>query len=240
MPDQPHFHPPTPRLIVTIGLHGSASTWVYNIARELMIAARGEEQAAAIAGESVQAVVADSRLAGRYVVWKAHHGGPDWEVFAWLSRATVVLSVRDPRDAAVSMMRRFAVEATPALRGIAQDCRRALQCADAGCPVLRYEDRFFDDPTTVAMLARLIGAEVPAETEARIFERYRTAAVRAFADNLEALPAERLRIDPVTQILRGHIGDGRIGKWREHLDPAQQREATAYFAPFLERFGYSA
>ncbi len=246
MPDQPSV-PPTPRLIVTIGLHSSASTWVYNTVRELMIARFGGEQISAIFAETVEEMIADRSLAGRHVVWKTHHGGPNWEAFAWLSRATAVLSVRDPRDAAVSLMQRFAVETKPAMGAIGQDCLRAMQCADAGCPVLRYEDRFFEDAETVGKLARAIGAEVSAKARARIFERYRTEAVSAFADNLAGLSTARVsgsvgssQFDRVTQIHTAHIGNGRIGKWRETLPPAQQREATDYFAPFLRRFGYDA
>ena len=247
MPDPLSLLPSPPRLIITIGLHSSASTWVYNTVRELMIACYGGEQIGAIFAESVEEMIADRSLAGRHVVWKTHHGGPHWEVFAWLSRAIVVLSVRDPRDASVSLMHRFAVETKPAMLAIGQDCRRAMQCADAGYPLLRYEDGFFDDPATVGTLARLIGAEASPEAQARVFERYRTEAVRAFADNLAALPAERVsgsvggsQFDRVTQIHRTHIGNGSIGKWREYLSPAQQRAATDYFAPFLTRFGYAA
>jgi hypothetical protein len=237
MPDPLSLLPSPPRLIITIGLHSSASTWVYNTVRELMIACHGGEQIAAIFAESVEEMIADRSLAGRHVVWKTHHGGPHWEVFAWLSRATVVLSVRDPRDAAVSLMQRFAVDAKLALQTIGQDCRCAMQCADAGHPVLRYEDHFFDDPATVGMLARLIGAEASADAQARIFKRYRTEAVHAVAERISGA-AGSLQFDRLTQIHRGHIGNGRIGKWREYLPPAQQREATDYFAPFLKRFGY--
>ena len=35
---------PPPGLIATIGLHGSASTWVFNVVRELMIDALGESR----------------------------------------------------------------------------------------------------------------------------------------------------------------------------------------------------
>src|SRR5258708_10162417 len=105
--------PPTPRLIVTIGLHSSASTWVYNTVRELMIAYYGGEQISAIFAESVEEMIADRTLAGRHVVWKTHHGGPHWEVFAWLSQASAVLIVRGPRDAAVCLLQRFAVETEP-------------------------------------------------------------------------------------------------------------------------------
>jgi len=239
MPDPPSPLQSSPRLIITIGLHSSASTWVYNTVRELMIAWYGGEQIAAIFAESAEEMIADASLAGRHVVWKTHHGGPHWEVFAWLSRATAVLSVRDPRDAAVSLMRRFAVDAKPAVQAIGRDCRRAMQCADAGYAVLRYEDGFFDDPATVGALARLIGAQASAEAQACIFERYRTEAVRAVAERISGAVGG-LPFDPVTQIHRGHIGDGRTGKWREYLPPAQQREATEYFTPFLKRFGYDA
>jgi len=60
------------------------------------------------------------------------------------------------------------------------------------------------------------------------------------------LPAERLKGDPtadlydeVTQIHRGHIGDGSVGKWRHQLTAEQQEALTAHFAPFLAKFGYA-
>ena len=35
--------PSAARVIVTVGFHGSASTWAFNVARELMIAALGAD-----------------------------------------------------------------------------------------------------------------------------------------------------------------------------------------------------
>jgi hypothetical protein len=71
--------------------------------------------------------------------------------------------------------------------------------------------------------------------------------VRAFAAAVPTLPPGRLAgdgktlvFDNVTQIHRTHIGDGRVGKWRDHLTPQQQRALTRHFAPFFERFGYQA
>jgi len=244
--DTPAFAVTGPRIVITIGVHGSASTWVFNVARELMIAAFGAEQVLTFFSDNPAEVIGKRELLGRRAVWKSHHGGPNWDVFAWLSGARVVLSVRDPRDAALSLVERFGMELGPALKGIGDDCRRALQCAAAGCPVLRYEDHYFEEPATVAHLARAIGVEVSAATCARIFDTYRTDAVRAFAAGLEGLPDERRSGSPgnflhdrVTQIHHTHIGDGRVGKWRERIDPAQHAQVTAFFAPFLQRFGYS-
>ena len=61
-----------------------------------------------------------------------------------------------------------------------------------------------------------------------------------YADKMEDVPesAGRIVMDPVTQIHRNHIGDGRSGKWRDLPGPAQA-ELTRFFRPFLDRWGYS-
>jgi hypothetical protein len=45
-----------PRLIATIGLHGSASTWVFNVVRELLVAALGEQQVLAVYADKMEDV----------------------------------------------------------------------------------------------------------------------------------------------------------------------------------------
>jgi hypothetical protein len=235
----------TPRLVATVGIHGSASTWVFNVVRELMIAALGAEKVLSVYADDVPGLIADHALTGRHVVLKSHYGGTGWDSLIWLSRAPIFLSVRDPRDAAISLAQRFATPLMDAARGIAQDCRRLERCADAGHPVLRYEDRFFDDAGMPGRIAERLGLIVDAGVRQAIFDRYTTAATQAFAANIGDLPPERVlqtphtTVDQVTQIHRTHIGDGRVGKWQELLDPRNAAEITRYFAPFLERFGYS-
>jgi hypothetical protein len=41
-----------PKLIATVRLHGSASTWMFNVVRELMIAAAGKDRVAAFYAEN--------------------------------------------------------------------------------------------------------------------------------------------------------------------------------------------
>ncbi len=108
---------------------------------------------------------------------------------------------------------------------------------------MRYEDQFFDCAANVERLAQALGVCVPPPMIQAIFGRYCTDAVRAFARRLGDLPPERLTMvqsfmmDRVTQILSPHIGDMRIGKWRDL--PGQARaELTRVFRPFLDRFGY--
>lgn len=231
--------------VVTIGLHGSASTWVFNVVRELMEAAFGSDAVFSLYAENAADILGDPQLPGRRVVWKTHSGGPSWDGFVWLARPRVILSIRDPRDGVVSLMRRFGAAFRASIQAVAQDCRRALRCAEAGALLLRYEDRFFDDPAAVERLATELGLDLPPQRCRAIFETYRTEKVREFAASLDSLPAERLagdgtidRLDRLTQFHRTHIDDGRIGKWRD-LDPSQQELLTRTFAPFLDRFGYS-
>jgi hypothetical protein len=233
-----------PRLVLTVGVHGSASTWVFNVVRELMVAACGVNAVAACYAARPEDLAAASATDARVLVGKTH-GWPGLETFARERGAVVIVSIRDPRDAVFSLMQRFGDTLDVAVSGVARDFQCARRCALAGHPLLRYEDRFFDDPATVRRIATHIGAAVTEATLAAIFAQYRTDAVRAIAAGVRALPAEqrlgdglRLFVDRHTLITHGHIGDGRIGKWRELANPELRGQLTQFFAPFLFRYGY--
>jgi hypothetical protein len=231
-----------PRRIVTLGLHGSASTFVFNATRELLVATHG---AAAVHPCHASRAEEFPLREARHVIAKSH-AWPGLAAFARAHQVDTVISVRDPRDAMLSLMQRFGMNFISALHGIARDCNTAMACTDSGFPVLRYEDRFFEHPATVALLARKLQLDAPPETLARIFAAYTTAAVRAYAAGVAALPpAQRsgsgdFWYENVTQITSKHIGDGRQGKWRNLLDASQQAQATQVFAPFLLKYGYPA
>jgi hypothetical protein len=224
----------------TVGLHGSASTWVFNVVRELTAAALGEERVAPIYADEVAQLPAGET---RALVIKSHHGSV--ELDAWLAarRARIVLSARDPRDCCISMAKRFEAPLGATVRWLAADCNRIARLAASGYPLLRYEDRFFERFEAVGFVARTLGVDLAPAILADVFERYRTESVRAFARTIADMPDERVtwvgksKMDRVTQIHAPHIGDGRVGKWRD-LPPAAQAEITRVFAPFLRRFGY--
>ncbi len=131
------------------------------------------------------------------------------ELDAWLAQhgARVLISVRDPRDAAVSMAQRFAAPLAHTVRWLVDDCNRLLRLPPYGSSLLRYEDRFFEDPATIKGLAYTLGLRPTPAIVAAIFARYRTDAVRAFAQTLTARPTGRVTMvgqfpmDPVTRIL---------------------------------------
>jgi hypothetical protein len=224
-------------------MHASASTWVFNVARELLIAAVGDAQVLTFYADQPAQMPDETARAARHLVIKSHHGSAELDAWLAAAPARIVLSMRDPRDACISMSQRFKAPLNHTVRWIANDCNRLLRLAPQSHPLLRYEDRFFDDPTAADRLAHALGLRpAPAVIEA-IFSRYRTEAVRSFAQKLGDLPPERLTpvasfmMDRVTQILAPHIGDARSGKWRD-LPVPLQAELTRMFAPFLDRFGY--
>jgi hypothetical protein len=231
-------------MVATIGLHGSASTWVFNVARELLAAARGDAGVLAVYGDRIEDLPTEADRPGRCVVLKSHHGSTELDAALAAAHARLLLSVRDPRDAAVSMARRFRSPLDQAAQWIANDCRRMAGLVAGGHMLLRYEDRFFDDPAAPARIARALGIDTSPAACAVIFARYSTEAVRRFATHLDALPPERLvsfgptTMDKVTQIHRTHVGDALSGKWRDLPAPARNG-LTRFLAPFLGPLGYA-
>jgi hypothetical protein len=142
------------------------------------------------------------------------------------------------------MMQRFGVTFDLATLAIARAMARVAEAVPAGYPGLRYEDRFFDRPETVAALAQYIGVKLQPTELARIFDTYTTEHMSQFAASLNTLPPERIKSGPqttyddVTQIHRTHIGDQRVGKWREAFDGAQHKIVSERFAPYLRAFNY--
>jgi hypothetical protein len=230
-----------PRVVATIGLHGSASTWVFNVARELMADVPGLLHGYA---DKVQQVPGDALNGAAPVVLKSHSGSEELDRWLLDVGATVLLSVRDPRDASISLVQRFRNPLAVSAAAVKRDCAWVARWLDRGCPIFRYEERFFEQPGSVDQVAGLVAAQSSPETRAAIFARYGTEAVRKTAASLVQQDPATLRqigpfrMDRVSQILETHIGDGRSGKWRG-LPPAVQAELTLVFAPFLARFGYA-
>ena len=233
----------SPLLVATIGLHGSASTWVFNVARELLISHFGEASVLTYYADQIGQIPDDAARAGRHLIIKSHHGSPALDDWLRKAGARIVLSIRDPRDASISMAQRFKAPLLRATQWLQNDCHRVMRVVQNSSLLLRYEERFFEKPESVLRLTDAIGIEPKKEDIGPIFARYRTAAVREFAASLASLPPERLTkvgpfaMDTVTQILAPHIGDTRSEKWRE-LSQTTQRLTTAHFQSFIEAMGY--
>lgn len=229
-----------------VGLHGSASTWAFNIAREQLAAAYGETSVYGFSTERTSDVLQDRQCLKHHVLWKVHAGDAWTEGLMHLAQARVVVTIRDPRDALLSFSRRFEPVLERGVRVLQRDCLRARAAVTAGALVLRYEEDFMDDRRAIERIADHLGLTPSPALNAALLERYCTASVRTFAGRVKDLPADRLvdgyqgdQYDRVTHIHANHIGAARAGGWREAWRDADAAQVTAAFAEFLDHFGYA-
>ena len=92
-----------------------------------------------------------------------------------------------------------------------------MHLAALGHPILRYEDRFFDQPQTVALIGRWLWQTLSPSAIETISDRYSTETVRDLAAQVPTRPPDRMRavagrhIDRLTQLHSAHIGSAHIG-----------------------------
>jgi hypothetical protein len=132
------------------------------------------------------------------------------------------------------------------------DCieRSAMACIrranDPRALLLRYEDGFTDDPTIAERLANAMGYALSAADYGRIFAETRREVVDAYiaelnrsGEVLHQLSGDDF-LDPVTHWHKHHAGrTGRVGAWREGLDPDEVKVIEDSFADRMAPWGYS-
>jgi hypothetical protein len=235
--------PPPPRLVLCAGQFGSGSTWVFNAVRTLLAHATGQVEIRGLFADSLRDLPEFTRLGAPLVV-KAHRPDRSLRVLGAIYRAPMVVSVRDPRDAVVSMAQRFGEPVPDCIRAVA-DCARHLMLLreQPRVLVLRYEDGFTTAPGTVARLAAFLRLTVAEAACAAIAAALTPDRVRETVAALEqagvygATPDPR-RHDPKTLWHPGHVGDGRVGKYREALAPEAAAQVLAATAAYCRAFGY--
>ena len=231
----------------TLGVPGSASTWVFNVVRELQMIQFGPKRVHSFFNRSVEKIwdfLIQHPHADVALVWKLHEANRFWSQFLIENKIGLLLSVRDPRDAMLSLMERFGESYDGALHRVSDSMQSITNAVNYEHMWLRYEDRFFDRTETVAAIAEYLGVVMPEGEQERIFSTYQTIAIRSFAEHIENLLPSRLkgdeatRYDETTQIHRTHIGDQKIGKWRDRFSMDERHRLTSHFEPFLSSMGY--
>ncbi|MBW8270019.1 sulfotransferase domain-containing protein [Caldovatus aquaticus] len=232
-----------PRLTLCAGQYGSGSTWVFNAVRGLLAQATGRGEIPGFYADSLRDLPEFTRVGAPLVV-KAHRPDRSLRLLGALYGAPMVVSVRDPRDAVVSMAQRFGEPVPDCARAVAESARHlVLLLAQPRVLVLRYEDRFTAADGTVARLAAFLGLAVSEASCAQIAAGLTPERVRATVAALEqagvygAGPDPR-RHDPATLWHARHVGDGRVGKHREALAPEAAAEVLAATAEYCRAFGY--
>jgi hypothetical protein len=230
-------------IILCAGQYGSASTWLYNAVHALLADALGEERVHrqfADSADSLPALPDD-----RALVLKSHAPTASLRWLVARSGGKVILTLRDPRDAAASLMHRFGFDYGLVSRRVSQSGAMLPPLAEAGLPLLmlRYEDGFAQRRETLAEVARFLGLAPDAARLDALFESLTPAAVRAEIARLEQAgafgPAPTAHShDGVTHWHPGHVGDGTVGKFARILTEGQVGDIIRRTRGYQAAFGY--
>jgi hypothetical protein len=229
-----------PVRILSAGMVGSGSTFLYNVIREILETDSSLRTLATYSDEWNPAFAGNCHL-----VIKSHWGIRALFPLAERGLLLPIVSVRHPGDAVCSDRERFGFAFDFALHRVALSlkfCGLLRRLPDT--LLLRYEDRFASSPRTAPVIADLLGVRMEADALTEVARKYGAAATRNYAAGLTMLPNLMRSADnpgdvwcPKTQIHRGHIGKMTVGRWRD-LPADERRQIDDLCGEEAASFGY--
>jgi hypothetical protein len=162
----------------------------------------------------------------------------------------IIITIRDPRDSLASMMAHNNVPLEIALNVISASARLCARYAShERAMLLRFDDRFFDDPATIRKLASLFDGALSDADARRIFSEMRREEVERFIAAMDERPTVTTyfneiigaddTLDEITGWHKHHAGRrGEDGRWRRELAASEVAAIELRLRKWMERFGY--
>jgi hypothetical protein len=230
------------RGLLCAGLYSSGSTWLFNLAVGMMKSGGGSPIATVYADE----YGADAEFFAKdsLVVFKSHRPGRSFRDRLKRGDLSLILTLREPRDAVASLMLRWDLDFELALARVAASAQALARLAGHHPRLLlRYEEDFTGNDETPAAVVRHLGIDAPPELRTDLLAGLTQAAVRSQIAawrnaGLLGLGPPDNEFEPATHWHLGHVGDGKIGKWPAVLSDAQARRVLRSTRAFCEAFGY--
>jgi hypothetical protein len=230
-------------IIWCVGVYASASTWTFNLVREMALATRPP---GGVTPHFCAGAYDIRRLdtPGLHIV-KTHEVHDPATAAALGARATrLLITVRDPRDAVASMVAYQKHSFADALAHVQAALTLCVRLApDPRALIYYYESGVHEQPATAASIAAHLGLSLPAAARDRIFDGLTRGRVEAYIATLPGRPGilqERASgdlLDPATHWHSHHAGrTGESGRWRQVLKPDQATQITRQLAG-LYKFG---
>jgi hypothetical protein len=231
-------------MIWCLGMYASGSTWLFNAARQVAAELTPETPVQGIYAETLDEL--ERLRAGAVHVVKTHDLPRAEAKYMAAKASRIFISVRDPRDAVVSLMQHMRHKFGPALEKIE---RTAAFCqffaGDKRAEIFNYDAGFADDIATFDRLAAALGGALETGARERLFAASRRAAIEDYIAGLESLPTvvKDARsgdvVDTDTQWHRHHAGrSGEIGRWRRMLPPEAAQVIEARMGAWMRAFGF--
>lgn len=234
------------RIIICSGLQSSGSTWLFNIVIELIQLQNKDFRIARFFADTLDAIP-EAGWDSDYLVIKCHAPSASLLALAAQRNAPVLMTVRDPKDAAVSFAQRFLLPVDTSILYVVASANALVKIAPEQISLLlQYETHFTRKIETVHRVANCLGIEISDADAASIFEKFTPQRVQESIDRLEKQGAfapglERaVQYDPETHWHPGHVGDGKIGKFHEVLSKQQQTRIMHETRAYARAFGYPA
>ena len=231
-----------PRVILCAGVKSSGSTWLYNVVIAVLKQRRRSGVMAFYADNF--AMIPPGTERARFLVIKCHEPSRALVYLMRLTRGTMFVTLREPRDVIASLLQRFGHSYEGALR---ETMRHAAHLAELVRQEknhrFRYESSFTDRSASIDRIARILGVRLSAAARERIFRSLTRDAVRKKIGVLErkgkfGKKPNADSFDPDTHWHPGHVGDGSIGKHAAVLTKKQQTEVLAATREYRRQFGY--
>ncbi len=217
-------------IVIALGTHGSGSTWCFNAIRALL--AEGCPDAVSLFAADTATLLRNVPPGTRNVVVKAHHLDTEMLTLAVLSKAKIVITIRDPRDSLISLRERFGSSLHETIKDLSLAAatlsmlEKHLLTVDSSESILRliYEERFMDEYHTVERIASFLNIQVDSEKIRAIFEQLTPDKVGRKVDRLIAQgKMDGLGHDDESHLHPAHLGDGESGKWEQRLSIDDQQ-----------------
>ncbi|MFC7692590.1 hypothetical protein ACFQY5_26455 [Paeniroseomonas aquatica] len=216
-------------IVLCLGMQGSASTFTFNVVRDLLAAGGGS--VAGFEATGLAAVEAALRGCPDSVVVRAHTLSASLLALVAAAGGRFVVTTRDPRDCVASLRCRLGGDAAC----WAMDVARSLAAVGTvlqrpGIRPFAFEEGFAADPDIGPRLAAALGLSLDPQHARRVAAGWSPGKV---GEVLAALARQRkpdgagFRSDPATGFNEAHLGDGRVGKWAEVLPPRRRPPSTA-------------
>ncbi|MSO99897.1 MAG: hypothetical protein EXR07_02420 [Acetobacteraceae bacterium] len=226
------------------GMYASGSTWVVHALRSTGSLLFPDRPHTTLFVETADDLPLGWSRSERLIV-KTHHLDGTAATLLLRGAKHIWISVRDPRDCVASLMTYMNEDFETALDNVAKSawqCERVI--ASRKGTLLRYEDRFFDEPATLDRFAGCFARALSNEDRESLFQLTRRDAIERMIRSFDpketvddGFPGHRVHIP--TQWHTHHANrTGEIGRWRQSLDPAQISDVERFLCPWMERFGY--
>ncbi len=232
------------------GVVRSGSTWSFNVCRALF------QELAASRRQAFGSAYLDGPYVEQFVGWKwaqapgptvikAHMIGPMAMHALRTGEAKAVCTFRDPRDCVASDL----IFMGGGLEHTIQRVNGSLEFLKhyQNTPhilLVRYEDMMADRLGQIRRIARHLNINLDDSAAAKIDEKTNLESSKRLCSELKHRSSDQVlniqshRVDPETHLHEHHIGNARIGRWRDELSADQARWLTEYFAHWLLQLGY--